>query len=450
MRIEKLKSVYTKSESITTLVVETIESLDEKTQIKYKRNRRVVIFVSVLLSVMFVFSTTVVALKTDLFGLYSEKEGKYGLNVKVDTPDVKIENELKNVKLKLEYIPQGYQPVDGDLKYTYNGEYITDRWSFSFQIEKAEQFEYEGKFIVDSSEIVCDKDKIILMTRQFEYGGEKDYVAVRYFDEFGYVIVCHCAEYDELVKIIKGAQLVEDKSALKDSAPTKDDLQVGNNSGYSYVTVDEFKPIKVGDSFDFSDNILNRQNESSFTVRINSVEQRFDFSGLDRKHMIYDDTYQEFFANNGEWISRYTRTNKLNGDGVNSLDQKRDTQVQRNFYVVTMEVTCNNDYELFSYSSIGARAINFDDASNPYYSKRFGYVDMIYLEPMENNHMSVEMEKGESITLTVGIAVDEEMSDKAFFTICKRYIDVNDLEKYTKETVEYLCVRLKDEVAYNE
>ena len=75
MRIDDLKSAYRKSESIHLLLSDVLDNLDEKTQIKYNKKKKAVVFVAVLLTILFVLSTTVVAAKTDFFGLYSNKKG---------------------------------------------------------------------------------------------------------------------------------------------------------------------------------------------------------------------------------------------------------------------------------------------------------------------------------------------------------------------------------------
>lgn len=449
MRIDDIKCAYEKSDSIHLFISDVLDNLDEKTQIRYGRKKRIIIFVSVLLSVLFVLSTTVVAAKTDFFGLYSNKEGKYGLNISVHEPKKTESKKSQKVKLELDYIPEGYQSTEDSLSYTYHGEAITDRWSFSFEIEESTNFEYKGEYIVDSSELTHNGYRIVLMTRQFEYGSDKDYIALKYFNDWGYVVVCYCQQYDELMKIIKGTNLVEDtspdtQSNLKNTKPYIDD-----EDDYAFSTVDTFKKLKTGESIDFSDNILNRMNEDCFTIKVNKVEKRFDFNGLDQKYIKYDGAYSNYFTDSGEWITTYIRTNRDNGDGVNSLDKSWDTQMNRSFYVVTLDVTANKDNEYFSYSCIGARAIDFDSSNEYKYADGFGNVDLFYLEPMENHCLTLEMKRGQTVTLTVGIAVDEDMGDTACLTIKKRYIDVDDTAQSAKETLQYNFVPLKEEVAYD-
>ncbi len=448
MRIEDLRCAYEKSDSIHLLVSDVLGSLDEKTQIKYSRKKRVVIFVSVLLSILFVLSTTVVAANTDFFGLYSKKEGKYGLNISINEPQKTESKKLQKVKLELDYIPDGYMPAEGSLSYTYHGESITDKWSFGFEIEESENFEYKGEYIVDSSEISHNGYKIVLMTRQFEYDSDKDYIAIKYFDDWGYAVVCYCSQYDELVKIIKGTNLVEDISPVTPSSVENSKPYQEDTDDYAFSTVDTFKQISVGESVDFSDNILNRMNEECFSIKVKSVEKRTDFNGLDQKHITYDGAYSNYFTASGNWIGTYTRTNRDNGDGINSLDKTWKTQVDRSFYVVTLEVTANRENEYFSYSCIGVRTIDSNLSHEYTYSNRFGNVDLFYLAPMENHYLTLEMQRGQVATLTVGIAVDEDMEDTACLTIRKRYIDIDDTSQSAKETLEYNFVRLKEEVAY--
>ena len=446
MHIDDLKSAYRKSESIHLLVSDVLDNLDEKTQIKYNKKKKAVVFVAVLLTVLFVLSTTVVAAKTDFFGLYSNKKGKYGLDVGISESNKTDSNKPDKVKLQLDYIPDGYKPTDDSLKYTYNGEAVTDKWSFSFDIEKSLNFEYKGTHIVDSSVITHNGYKIVLMTRQFEYDSDKDYIAIKYFDDMGYVVICYCTQYDELERIIKGTNLLKD-SSLDVTQPQKP--YVEDNNDYAFSTIDVFKPLCVGESIDFSDNILNRMNDDCFSVKVKSVKKKNNFSGLDKKHIVYDTAYSNYFTDDGNWIGTYTRTTRDNGDGINSLDKTWETQMNRSFYLVTLEVTANRDNEHFSLSSIGARTIDYSSSNQYKYSDRFGNVDMFYLEPMENHILTLETKKDQTVTIVVGIAVDEDMEDTACLTLRKRYIDIDKTAQTAKETVEYNFVRLKEEVAYD-
>ena len=141
MKAEDIKRLYGVSPKLHESIEHTLQQLDNTSVERYKKRktiRRFIIAFAVIASVV-AFST--VAYATNLFGLLTEPVGKYGLDmhvVKESTPDTT--EKPKNVRLKLGYIPDGYEQIKDENgftepnKYSYGGKPISDRWGFSFLI----------------------------------------------------------------------------------------------------------------------------------------------------------------------------------------------------------------------------------------------------------------------------------------------------------------------------
>ena len=112
MKTEDFKRLYEVSPKLHESILYTLQQLDDASLERYQKRktvRRFIIAFAVIASVV-AFST--VAYATNLFGLLTDPVGKYGLDMHVvrkSTPDTA--EKPKHVRLKLGYIPEGYEQI---------------------------------------------------------------------------------------------------------------------------------------------------------------------------------------------------------------------------------------------------------------------------------------------------------------------------------------------------
>ena len=191
MKTEDLQNAYPNPpEDFHNAVLSSLYKLDTKAPARYKK-RRVMRVAVVCAIVAALGSFTVVAAATNFFGLFSEPVGKFGLHVGVTEEATASASEtLKAVKMKFGYMTEGFEALpnmSSDVSKfqninAENGE------CFSFSVVPAKDFDYTETYIIDSEETVVNGHKLIITTRQMTEGGEVDYGATMYFEDWGYVV----------------------------------------------------------------------------------------------------------------------------------------------------------------------------------------------------------------------------------------------------------------------
>ena len=352
MKAEDIKRLYRVSPKLHESIEHTLQQLDNTSVERYKKRktiRRFIIAFAVIASVV-AFST--VAYATNLFGLLTEPVGKYGLDmhvVKESTPDTT--EKPKNVRLKLGYIPDGYEQIKDENgftepnKYSYGGKPISDRWGFSFLIyTDADSYNVTETYIVESEERTVNGHKIVFMTQQFEDNGNKQYLAAKYFDDWDAVVVGYCVNQGELAKIMECLDLEEDTEYVE---PETIDLGDDPYAGYAFSTKDETREYQLGETFTWTEQMVDapsplycfKEDECEITVK--AVKENDGIKGLDRNNLLFPDNEEwcaRWFNSDGSLKTPYIRTNRDYGDGVNSLGHSESKEVNRHFYLATVEV----------------------------------------------------------------------------------------------------------------
>ena len=352
MKAEDIKRLYGVSPKLHESIEHTLQQLDNTSVERYKKRktiRRFIIAFAVIASVV-AFST--VAYATNLFGLLTEPVGKYGLDmhvVKESTPDTT--EKPKNVRLKLGYIPDGYEQIKDENgftepnKYSYGGKPISDRWGFSFLIyTDADSYNVTETYIVESEEKTVNGHKIVFMTQQFEDNGNKQYLAAKYFDDWDAVVVGYCVNQGELAKIMECLDLEEDTEYVE---PETIDLGDDPYADYAFSMEDETRQYHLGETFIWSGQIVEapspaycfKDGECEITVK--SVKENDGIKGLEKNNLLApDDTewYARYFNSDGSLKTPYNRTDIEYGDGIDSLGHSKSQEVNRHFYLVTVEV----------------------------------------------------------------------------------------------------------------
>ena len=352
MKAEDIKRLYGVSPKLHESIEHTLQQLDNTSVERYKKRktiRRFIIAFAVIASVV-AFST--VAYATNLFGLLTMPVGKYGLDmhvVKESTPDTT--EKPKNVRLKLGYIPDGYEQIKDENgftepnKYSYGGKPISDRWGFSFLIyTDADSYNVTETYIVESEEKTVNGHKIVFMTQQFKDNGNKQYLAAKYFDDWDAVVVGYCVNLGELAKIMECLDLEEDTEYVE---PETIDLGDDPYADYAFSMEDETRQYHLGETFIWSGQIVEapspaycfKDGECEITVK--SVKENDGIKGLEKNNLLAPDDaewYARYFNSDGSLKTPYNRTDIEYGDGIDSLGHSESQEVNRHFYLVTIEV----------------------------------------------------------------------------------------------------------------
>lgn len=352
MKAEDIKRLYGVSPELHESIEHTLQQLDNTSVERYKKRktiRRLIIAFAVIASVV-AFST--VAYATNLFGLLTEPVGKYGLDmhvVKESTPDTT--EKPKNVRLKLGYIPDGYEQIKDENgftepnKYSYGGKPISDRWGFSFLIyTDADSYNVTETYIVESEEKTVNGHKIVFMTQQFKDNGNKQYLAAKYFDDWDAVVVGYCVNQGELAKIMECLDLEEDTEYVE---PETIDLGDDPYANYAFSMEDETRQYHLGETFIWSGQIVEapspaycfKDGECEITVK--SVKENDGIKGLEKNNLLAPDDaewYARYFNSDGSLKTPYNRTDIEYGDGIDSLGHSESQEVNRHLYLVTVEV----------------------------------------------------------------------------------------------------------------
>ena len=359
MKAEDIRQLYEVPPELHKSIEYTLQQLDETSVKGYRKRRSVRRFVVAFAIIATLVAFSTIAYATNLFGLLTEPVGKYGLNMHVareSTPDTT--KKPKHVKLKLGYVPEGYKQIEDENgfvepnKYSYGGKPISDRWGFSFGIyTDAEHYNRTETFIVESEEKNVNGHKIIFMTQQFEDSGIKQYIAAEYFDDWNTIVVGYCGNKSELVKIMENLDLEEDTNYVEPETKAIDDDDDDPYAEFDFSMAEETREYQLGETFTWTSQIVNAPSpeyslsEGECEITVKFVKENDGIKGLDRSNLMAPDDeewYSRYFNTDGSLKTPYTRTDRESGDGINSLGHIGSQEVNRHFYLVTVEVTNGN------------------------------------------------------------------------------------------------------------
>lgn len=420
MKTEDLKSLHTSTSDFHYSVLHSLNKLEEKKTKGYKNLNRTMKIALVCAIITVIGAFTTVATATGLFGLFGKPVGEYGLNIKVEDSDKVGEettslDEKKQVKLNLGYVPEGCDKTSGNTvfqRYTYGNDVQGDRWEFTIWAEDAKGYDNTEGSVIDSYKTEYNGHQTIITThKKTENSDEFFYKATEYFENWGYVVTCVCPYYNELIKIMENLDLEE----YIEATDSYDD-SVNDGSHYEHigamVRYDIEKTLwsgnysfnEIGDSFEC--HVSSNDNSADLTVKLASVEERFDLDGLERENFNHDGGFylcDRYFDNSGNLIKQYTET-WYDGEDVTH---------NRHFYMVTLEVTAN-DTDIDNINDVlGVNANRYVNGTLEYYVK-YGEAQEIYYSGFAND---ISIKKGETITLFSGIIVDDAVLDQTYITI---------------------------------
>ena len=435
MKTEDLQNAYPNPpEDFHNAVLSSLYKLDVQSPVRYKK-RRVMRVAVVCAIVAALGSFTAVAAATNFFGLFSEPVGKFGLHVGVtEEATASASDSLKAVKMKFGYMTDGFEelphmPTDVSKFRNTNDE---NSPHYVFSLEPAKDFDNIVKYVIDSEEKVVNGHKLIFTTRQLTEEGESDYSAVMYFEDWGYVVwsfAYNGAEKDELLKIMQNLSLEEDTDYVPETTSSdmvRSDLDLKRRE-YDWTVNTEFTMHKLGEAFQWG----HEARSHDFTVKVTSIKEQTGTNGIPSECFNwitdYSLIYSDYFDGNGKLITPYTRHDSTDADGVNSQRKTWDTQDDRHFFTVTVEITQNTDFPNADFDVMGDftpvilikdkdgsyRHNGEEDAYGVMQEVLYGNAATVCSTPGDESNI-LHMSKGETRTLTYGIVIDDDVMDNAY------------------------------------
>ena len=459
MKTEDLQNAYpSPPEDFHNAVLSSLYKLDTKAPVRYKKRR--VMRVAAVCAIVAAFgSFTAVTAATNFFGLFSEPVGKFGLHVGVTEGATE---PLKHVKMKFGYMTEGFEALPHMSSDVSKFQNINEENGecFSFSVVPAKDFDYTETYIIDSEETTVNGHKLIITTRQMTEGGEVDYGATMYFEDWGYVVgggAYGGADKNELLKIMQNLSLVEDTDYVPETTSAdmvRSDLDL-KRLEYDWIINTEFTMHKLGEAFKWG----HEAHSDDFTVKVTSIKEQTGTNDISEEYWNWTTDYSlihsDFFDENGNLITPYTRHDINDSDGLNTQRKEWDTEDNRHFFVVTVEITQNSEKEFDLFGDFSPAVLIRDkdgsyrhngeeDKNGVVQSIIYGNIDTVLSTPGDEANV-LHMSKGETRILTYGIVVDDDVLDNAYLRFESRGNDVVDDNAETITLSFYDdCVKIKE------
>lgn len=450
MKKNDLKNIYGKSPAdFHNCILETLGSLDEKAVSRSKNTKKARRIAVAACAAALAVTMTTVAAATGMFGLFSQKTGNYGLNVKVEnqeSSETSQPDKPKYVKAILDYIPDGYVNISNNVHsyhYCYNGKFDYSKWSFHISIEDSDSYDETMQYVVESSETEYNGNKTIIYKQQ-QWFADTDvysYSAIEYFEDFGKVVTISCQDYidsypsyEEFINIVKGLQLEEYPDYEKPDISLRD----------TYSDSDFENNILQNFGQDFNMTSLTENGLTSLVVNVKSVEEKTSSDGLEKLDFFHETDFSihdQYFDSDKKLITPYTRVDIESGDGINSLSDSKEVEDNRHFYIISIDVTSlNNDIDNVKGDMFRpgiAKYINGEVEYNSY----GGEVREIYIKDFDE---PMTLKTGETKTYTYGVIVDDDALDNAYITVENENTTINDSEQMIYHDINRYLISIKD------
>ena len=434
-------------ENFHKVVTDTLDSLEETKVIKLNKRRRIIRVAVACAIVASLGAFTVAATATNFFGLFSERVGNYGLHVGVEQSSSGSDSE-NHIRIDAAYIPKGYSLSGNNpthCLYRLNDKDNSDKDErFSIIAYKEENYDETYSNVIESKESKCNGNKVIYMT--FKWAENEDklfYGAVIYFYEDGYVVYANNSNKSELEKIVSGISLKEDteyeermkkqEETEKEAAKTRIDISGNQLDDVIEKTEGKSFTKKISQMFTDEDE-KQYENNANISIKIKDIREMTNDNGLDqnsfkgatgyngRKYGVKD----EYFNSDGTLKTKYIRKGyqKKSEDDYDSLGEMIKTDMTRHFYIVTLELSADDDIEDL-YHILQFEGIRTTDENDNYFamtdysiywshSLSTGEARCVYEEGIDENS---RLSKGQKKTVKIGLIVDDDILDKTYVEI---------------------------------
>lgn len=460
MKPQEIKDLYPVPPDVHESLCRTLSDLDAAVQIRYQKRRKVRRFFVAFAAIAVLAAFTTAAYATDLFGLSTERVGKYGLNMNIEEDAERFNGEKKHVKMKLGYIPEGYSIIYDEGSEIGLASGLDDNTdadeikSFVLLVTDAEYFDGEMHYIVESEEMVCNGHRTVIAAQQPIEDEEKYYFVTEYFENWGYVVTCYGSSRDEMIKIMQHLDLTEDVNYTEPSIHfemSSGDEDRDPVDDYTFSNSEKYRFCGVGDSFDYTDYSVVRKGETQepkFNIKVRAAEERDSFDGLDQN--AFFNTFENYFDNNNRLIAEYVRDDYDIGDGIDQLNKHTKTKTTRHFILLTLDVTVKADSDQEEINLLEENPLNYatwaitkqPDGSYAF-SDTFARVNLVYDKGCDDADV---WKKGETHTVILGVMVDDEILDNSYLYFDSRLNTIDDDAETLERVEEYICIALKGAV----
>lgn len=315
-----------------------------------------------------VATTTVAFAAVNAFQLYTEKQGKYSINVgvKADGDVATIPEQIPEVKVKASYIPDGMTWIDEDHLQNKN---TPAQGGFSFISMLMDQDDLKTvqneKNVKESEEITFGDHQGVYLTYNtvVDYDGNLTSRAYILFPEeyrVLEVVIGNDVSKEEAIKVLSGITLEETGKTVDSSSiytwsesvnPTNDDKGDGNTGSaeavdelkhYTSVSEDKLSVHKIGEDFalDMSGEKSNGESDwtTDITAKVDTVQVADDLSLLNGVDL--PDGWADATGADGKLVQNELSYIKK-GDGKDTLDEvvKKENVNQK---LVVVDVTYTN------------------------------------------------------------------------------------------------------------
>ena len=316
-----------------------------------------------------VATTTVAFAAVNAYQLYTEKQGKYSVNVgvKADGDVAAIPEQVPEVKVKASYIPDGMDWIDEDHLQNKN---TPAQGGFSFICMLMDQDDLKTvqneKNVKESEEMTFGDHQGVYLTYNTVVDFEGNFTSRAYIlfpEEYRVleVVIGNDVSKEEAIKVLSGITLEETGKTVDSSSiymtwsqmvnPTSDDKGDGNTGDeepteemkhYTSVSEDVFSVHKIGEDFALSMSGETPDGEhsdtSDVTVRVDNVQVADDLSPL--KGIELPEEWADVTGKDGKLVSNELSYIKK-GDGKDTLDQvvKKENVNQK---LVVVDLTYTN------------------------------------------------------------------------------------------------------------
>ena len=431
MKKQDLKSIYGKSsQDFHNCVMKTLDSLDEKGRKTYKSKKNVRRITLIACAIALTMAMATVTVATGVFGLLGRPVGNYGANVTVENEETTTSPKPKYVKVILDNVPTGYQLVHEQIDfycYYFQGNYDSGVWSFSIDVEDADEYEETKKYVVETTEEEYNGHKVIIYKIQpDENSVDYRYSAVVYFEDFGRVVTVNTMitegsspSYEDITNIVKGLRL-EDYPDYVEPKYEEDEY-------IDCDAEDTIVPTDFGEDLYLTS--VTKEDGANFLVKVKSVEERTDAKGLEYNdffHEVNANLYDQYFDADKNLITPYTRTDVYQGDGINTRDKSKKVKDDKHFYLVNVDITClNKDINDLTGEMLSTGVIKYIDGDITL-SATGGEVREIYIKGLDQK---TSLKKGKVKTVTYGIIVDDDALDDTYLNIGVDYVTRDEVQK---------------------
>ena len=315
--------------------------------------------------------STAVYAGVNLYHWFLEKQGSYGVSVKIDAGDAAkktvLPDEVPEVDLSAKYVPEGMSWIDEyHLQYPEHG--MTGGFSFSFVLlDKNDLGQVvQDQNVIDSEERTFGKYQgIYLKYNSITENGALNQRIYLVCPDLYRVLMIYIGDdvpKDEAIKVAENLVIEENTTMVKTAGlPTwsgemiSEKTEADNDEISTSVNEKKLPIYQIGDTFDLDvigENTNGEYLEKTISAKVDSVQISDDLQLLDPDKIPQE--WAEAIDADGK-LSTNTLNYVKSGDGIDSLDEiVKSEEVNQKLVYVTVTYTNHSNEEIDHMLYLGA------------------------------------------------------------------------------------------------